>query len=99
MTDRSSADVHPWPRSRARRLPLLDYAAHLPVRRVKPNGGIRYQQRDIWLSTTLCGEYVALTEHPDDTWCITFGPLQLGHWIRDDDTFEPDLQWIDALHR
>jgi hypothetical protein len=23
------------------------------------------------------------------------GPLQLGHWIASDDTFEPDLQWID----
>jgi len=81
----------PWPR----RLPLLEYPAHLPLRRVKPNGEIRHQQRLIWLSRALSGEYVALTEQPDDRWCITFGPLQLGYWLPADDTFEPDLQWID----
>ena len=72
----------------------MDYAPHLLLRRVTADGFIRYRNRRISLSLTLAGEYVALEEQLEDRWQIRFGPLQLGHFVAIDDTFEPDLAWL-----
>jgi hypothetical protein len=80
----------PWPK----RLPPLPYAADAEVRSVDSSGAINFRNRPITLSTTLTGEIVALTEQPDDRWQIRFGPLQLGHYVAIEDTFEPALLWL-----
>ena len=80
----------PWPK----RLPPLHYAADAAVRSVDSSGSISFRNRPISLSTTLTGEVVALTEQPEDRWQIRFGPLQLGHYVAIDDTFEPALTWL-----
>lgn len=89
-----SAHYHASDRRYPARLPLLDYAPHLLLRRVTADGFIRYRNRRISLSLTLAGEYVALEEQLEDRWQIRFGPLQLGHFVAIDDTFEPDLAWL-----
>jgi putative transposase len=79
-----------WPR----RLPLVEYPAHLQLRRVSPTGCITIGGTRISLSVTLAGEYVGVQEHADDRWQIRFGPLELGYWVAPDDTFEADLRWL-----
>jgi putative transposase len=91
------AHYHASDRPYPKRLPVLEYAPHLLLRRVTGDGFIRHRGIRISLSLTLAGEYVALEEHPDDRWQIRFGPLQLGHWVAIDDTFEPDVQWLPTL--
>lgn len=80
----------PWPT----RLPRLHYPDDAEVRYVDANGCISFRDQRVVLSATLHGEPVALTEQPHDRWQIRFGPLQLGHYVAIDDTFEPDLQWL-----
>jgi transposase InsO family protein len=88
------AHYHASDRPYPKRLPMLEYAPHLLLRRVNGDGYISHRGAKISLSITLAGEYVALDEQADDQWQIRFGPLQLGHWVAMDDTFEPDLQWL-----
>lgn len=85
----------PWPR----RLPLLEYPAEAHLRRVTSHGSIVWHGHRLFLSTTLVGEYVALTERPDDRWELRYGPLRLGYWESVDDTFAPDLAWLDPAPR
>jgi putative transposase len=81
-----------WPR----RLPTIDYAPHLALRRVDANGCIRFQAQPIRLSTTLQGEYVAIEETHDARYRIRYSKLQLGYWVATDDTFDPDLRWLES---
>ena len=80
----------PWPK----RLPPFDYPHHAAIRAVDGNGCIGFRHQSIVLSGTLQGQAVALLECPHDRWQIRFGPLQLGHYVADDDTFEPALEWL-----
>lgn len=89
-----AAHYHASDRPYPKRLPVLEYAPHLLLRRVNGDGYISHRGTKISLSLTLAGEYVALEEQPEDRWHVRFGPLQLGHWVAIDDTFEPDLQWL-----
>lgn len=81
-----------WPR----RLPLLEYPASAELRAVSMAGSIKLHGRLCFLSTALAGEYVALEEVADARWQIRFGPLQLGHWLPREETFDPDLRWLVA---
>jgi transposase InsO family protein len=47
------------------------------VRRVRPNGGIRWRGKEIYISAALVGEPIGLDEQ-DDGWHATFGPVKLG---------------------
>lgn len=80
----------PWPK----RLPTLEYPAAALLRCVDTTGSIHFRGQRLVLSSTLHGEYVALTETAHDRWQIRYGPLQLGHYVAIDDTFEPDLTWL-----
>jgi transposase InsO family protein len=80
----------PWPK----RLPTIEYPAHADLRCVDANGVISVRGHQFALSSTLAGEYVAVTEAADDRWQVRYGPLQLGHFVAIDDTFEPDLWWF-----
>lgn len=79
-----------WPK----RLPTLEYPPQSTLRCVDGNGVISFRGEHLVLSSTLHGEYVALTETDHDRWQIRYGALQLGHYVAIDDTFEPDLRWL-----
>jgi transposase InsO family protein len=68
----------PSPRPLPRRLPILEYASTAELRRVGPNGFVKWRTEPIFLSTVLGGQYVALEELANDEWTIRFGPLILG---------------------
>jgi len=70
----------PSPRAYPERLPEFEYAAGADVRRVRPNGALRWGTQEIYLSQALAGECIALEEILDDRWCVRFGPLTLG-WL------------------
>jgi putative transposase len=80
----------PWPK----RLPPLDYPLSAEVRDVDANGYIRFRGDQFFLSTTLHGEAVALSQTDDEHWQVRFGPLQLGHYVTIDGSFIPDLTWL-----
>lgn len=86
-----AAHYEPSPRPFPRRLPMLEYAPDLELRRVSPRGEIRWRSVSLFLSTVLAGEYVSLAETANDEWTIAFGPLTLGVYLT------PQLQFVDAL--
>jgi putative transposase len=53
------------------------YGPDQVVRRVRPNGGIRWRGKEIHISAALVGEQIGLQEH-DDGWHVVFGPVALG---------------------
>ena len=70
----------PSPRPYPERLPELTYAAGADVRRVRPNGALRWGIHEIYLSQALAGELIGLEEILEDRWCVRFGPVTLG-WL------------------
>lgn len=81
------------PRRFPRRLPPLEYPAHVELRRVNVNGNVRWRGSDVFLSGVLAGEYVSLAETADDEWTVTFGPLTLGTYSATTLTFTEALAW------
>jgi transposase InsO family protein len=68
------------PRPFPERLPELEYPAHAELRRVYPNGAIKWHGHAVFISQALAGEMIALTEVLDDYWHVAFGPAALG-WL------------------
>ena len=54
-----------------------DYGPDQVVRRVRPNGGIRWRGKEVHISAALVGEPIGLDEH-DGGWHVAFGPVALG---------------------
>jgi putative transposase len=84
------------PRPLPRRLPALEYPAHVEVRRVNVTGMVKWRGVEIFLSRVLVGEYVSLAETADAEWTITFGPLTLGVYSADALAFTEALAWHPA---
>jgi putative transposase len=61
------------------RLREPEYGAEAMVRRVRQNGEIKWHGALVFLSQTLAGEPVGLSETDDDRWLVRYGPLELGH--------------------
>lgn len=61
------------------------YDADHVVRRVRPNGEIRWQGRTIYLSAALPGEPVGLLEAENGDLTVSYGPIVLGLIARGDD--------------
>jgi putative transposase len=59
-------------------LPALAYPGHFDVRRVLPNGGIKWHSEYVNVSQVLTGEDVGLEEIDDGMWAVYFGPVRLG---------------------
>ena len=59
-------------------LPEVTYPGHFEWRRVKPNGCVKWRNREILVTTVLIGEPVGLEEIADDLWAVYFGPVRLG---------------------
>lgn len=63
----------------ARRLES-EYPGHYETRKVRPTGEIRWAGRLLFLSQTLAGERVGLTEMADGVWSIYFCHIELGRY-------------------
>lgn len=59
-------------------LPPLAYPTADAVKWVRPNGAIRWCQHEVYISQTLAGEPIGLTQTRDGHWTVAFGPLRLG---------------------
>lgn len=71
------------------RLPELSYPGADAVRWVRPNGAIRWHQAELYLTPTLSGEPVGLSQVGDGCWQVAFGPLVLGTFHEHDPTLRP----------
>jgi hypothetical protein len=60
------------------------YGADQAVRRIRPNGGIKWRGDEVHINQALAGEPVGLNER-DDGWHVSFGPVALGIIAHGDD--------------
>lgn len=60
------------------KLPPLEYPDRFEVRYVSANGGIRWSNAWVNVSSVCIGEYVGLEEIADGIWDVYFGPLKIG---------------------
>ena len=65
------------PRSYPSRIRDMEYPPLTVVRRVRSNGQIRWHSQLVYLSESLIGELVGITEE-QDSWLVSFGPIPLG---------------------
>jgi transposase InsO family protein len=70
----------PSPRPYPTKVLPLEYPRHFEVRGVRPNGGIKWQGKFLYLSEALRGERVGLEETADGIWTLYFGPLLLARF-------------------
>jgi putative transposase len=55
-----------------------EYCAGEAVRRVRPNGEIKWEGKMIYISSALIGEPIGLSEDVDGTYRAFYGPIELG---------------------
>ena len=78
LGDRTPADVYrSSPRRYPRRLPVFEYARHVPVRSVRSDGSIRWGGQEIFLSETLRGERVGFHQSGETHWSVRLGPVEV----------------------
>jgi len=63
------------------KLQPLEYPDRFEVRYVSANGGIRWKNQWVNVTTAIIGEYVGLEEIDDGLWDVYFGPLKLGRLL------------------
>lgn len=87
--------LHYAPSSRAypTRLPPLEYPSCTQIRLVTSNGGIKWRNQLIFLSSALQGEYVGLRHDSETEWTIWLGALRLGIYNVEQEHFEVLPQW------
>jgi len=82
LEQRPPASVYqPSPRPTPSKLPPLEYPDRFEVRYVSANGGIRWNNAWVNVSTTCIGEYVGLEEIDEGVWNVYFGALKLGRLL------------------
>ena len=59
-------------------LPQPEYAGYAEVRRVSVGGGVKFKGREVFVSSVLRGESVALTETGNGVWDVHFYARLLG---------------------
>jgi len=55
-----------------------EYPTDRALRRVRPNGAIRWRDAEVYLTQALAGETVALAEREGGSWAVHYGPIELG---------------------
>jgi putative transposase len=78
----------PSSRKMPERIPRLEYPAHFETRYVSSNGGMRWNQRWVNVSTCCVDEYVGLEEIDDGVWDVYFGRLKLGRLLEEHSRIE-----------
>lgn len=81
-----SALYRPTGRPLPERLPPLEYPGHFEVRKVSWNGGIRWRNRYLGITTVLINEYVGFEEVDDGLWSVYYSTMELGRF--DERTFK-----------
>ena len=83
----ASLDMTPpagWYQASSRSMPdkLLEpeYPDRFEVRLVSGNGGVRWHQHWVNVTSVLTGEYVGFEEVADGLWDVYFGPLRIGRF-------------------
>jgi transposase InsO family protein len=74
-------------------LPAFEYPSHFEVRYVSPGGMVNFKTRRFFLSVALAGEEIGLEEIDDDLWRLTLGPLVLGTFHDESNSFIDEVQW------
>lgn len=67
-------------RAYPKKLPEMEYAAGLEVRRVRSSGEIKWKGQWLFLSEALVQEPVAFEPASDDTWILRYGSIELGYY-------------------
>ena len=85
----------PSPRPFPSRIRPPEYPTADDVKRVRPNGTIRWRGREIYLAVPLVGRPVGLTDRGDGRWEVAFGSLILGTLHEQSDRILPakPLRW------
>jgi len=79
LGQRTPASLYqPNPRSWSGRLHSPEYPQGYDVRRVRRKGDVKWQGTHFYLSDTLAGEPVGLSELAEGLWSIHYGPIELG---------------------
>jgi transposase InsO family protein len=68
----------PSPRRFPDRLPALEYAGDMVVRRVRQGGVMSWQGHNVFVGHALDGEWIALRQLDDELYQVYFGPVLLG---------------------
>lgn len=76
--DTPAERYQPSQRTMPRKMPEPDYPAEAAVRRVRQNGEIKWNGGLVYVSQTLAGEAVAVTETDDGEWALSFYAHPLG---------------------
>jgi putative transposase len=63
-----------------RQLPVVEYPEHYEVRSVRINGVIKWKGDLLFVSETLVGERVGLTEIDDGIWSVYYAKIELGRY-------------------
>lgn len=71
------------------RLPEPEYEGHWEPRRVRPLGTFKFRGREIFLSSVLAGERIALDEVKDGVWSIFFYHVLLARFDERTGTMQP----------
>jgi putative transposase len=71
---------HPSARPFPTRLPALEYAGHLEIRRVSSTGSIKWGGDPVFVSEVLAGQDVALEEVDDALWTLYFAATPLARF-------------------
>jgi putative transposase len=71
---------HPSPRQLPARLPSLDYAGHLEVRRVYDNGCLWWRSRIVFVSEALAGEHLGFEEVDEGLWTVWFASVAVARF-------------------
>ena len=71
---------HPSPRPLPARLPSLDYAGHLEVRRVYDNGCLWWRSRILFVSEALAGEDLGFEEVDEGLWTVWFASVAVARF-------------------
>jgi putative transposase len=80
---------HCSPRLIPRRLPALDYAPHLEIRRVSSNGCVSWRNAALFIATALDGQDIAFEEVADGVWTIHFATVALARYDERQGTIHP----------
>lgn len=75
------ADLYvPSARPYPRRVPRIEYPAHVDVRRVRSSGEIKWAGQWFYLAEALVGENVAFELVGEECWILKFGHIELGYY-------------------
>lgn len=75
------------------RLPDLEYPKHFELRSVGSNGMVSFHGKQFFLSTSLLNQEIGLEESEYETWTLNFGPLCLGTYHPESNTFVEEVRW------